>query len=100
MRCGCLGLLQWLQLCRPGDFSFQCVRRFLPRVLECSRLGTAIGALLLLRAGVRAGRPSSGPASAWPGVEVGAAARAEPAAVLPATGGHGDLEQQRLASLL
>ena len=42
IRCGCFGLLQWLQTLRPGALSFQCVRRLRPRVLECLRFGLGI----------------------------------------------------------
>ena len=99
MRCGSLGLLQWLQALRPGLPSFQCVRRFLPRVLRVSSLGNRHADVLLLLVtppGARAALAS--PAQPHGSVvQIGAAARAQPAAVLPAVGRDRQLEQQRLA---
>src|SRR5439155_11963631 len=103
MRCGCLGLLQWLQVLSPGVLSFQWVRRFLPRVLECRRLGTAMDELLLgndQALSVRGATGGPGFTGARTLIEIRAAAGTQPPALFAAARRHRQLEQQRLPGLL
>jgi hypothetical protein len=100
MRCGRLGVLQWLHACSAGALSFQCVRRLRPRVLECRRLGTAIEAFLPV--GARAPSTEFDPevASTRTVVELRATARAQPGAILATPRRHRQLEQERFARIL
>src|SRR5258706_4946455 len=88
--CGCLGLLQWLQALSPGALSFQWVRRFLPRELECLPFGTAMACLLVsvTRACVRAE------------IEIGPPSKAQPGAILPAKRRDRQLDQQGVAGVV